>query len=148
MIQSIINREDLYPKILVSVRAPLEVLGKSLVKDNLAVVDWHMPASISPTKYAISVRTDHSITRMISKAGNFVVNFMGAEHKGVVLSCQNQDGMFLDLFDFLGLTKAEADMVESPRVKEAKEVLECEVDQELESGDHTIFIGKVVGPRV
>jgi flavin reductase (DIM6/NTAB) family NADH-FMN oxidoreductase RutF len=39
-------------------------------------------------------------------------------------------------------------MVESPRVKEAKEVLECEVEHELESGDHTIFIGKVVGPRV
>jgi len=141
------NRDDLLSRVLVSVRAPLDVLGKAQVKDNISVVEWHMPASISPTKYAISVRNDNNITRMISKAGNFVVNFMGAEHKSLVLSCENQDGVFVDLFDFLGLTKTEADMVESPRIKEAKAVLECEVDQELESGDHTIFIGKVVGPR-
>ena len=38
--------------------------------------------------------------------------------------------------------------VRKANVKEAKEVLECEVEHELESGDHTIFIGKVVGPRV
>ena len=33
-------------------------------------------------------------------------------------------------------------------VKQAKAFLECEVEQEFESGDHTLFIGKVVGPRV
>jgi len=148
MIQNIIDREDLFPRVLVSVRAPLSVLGKSEVKDAISVVDWHMPANIRPMKYAISVRSDDNIKRMISIAGNFVINFMSHEHKSIVLSCENQDSLFVDLFEFLGVTKEEADMVESPRIGEAKEFLECEVDHELDSGDHTIFVGKVVGPRV
>jgi len=148
MIDSIIKQPDLLPKLLVSVRAPLEVLGKRELKDNISVVDWHMPVSTAPNKYAISLKSNDTTSRMIKGAGNFVINFMGAEHQSVVLSCENRDGMFLDLFETLGVTKVEADMVESPRIKEAKAVLECEVEHELESGDHTIFIGKVVGPRI
>ena len=148
MIRSIINREDLFPKPLVSVRAPMSVLGVEEVKDGLAVVEWHMPTSITPMRYAISVRRDENNRTMISKAGNFVVNFMGQEHKSVVLACENRDCLFVDLFSSVGISKSEADMVESPRVKEAKAFLECEVEQELDSGDHTLFLGRVVGPSV
>ena len=148
MIWNIINRDDLFPSVLVSVRAPFEILGRTELKDNITVVSWHMPASITPTKYAISIPSDDNIRRMISRAGNFVINFMGYEHKSIVLSAENQDGLFVDLFEFLGVTKADSDYVESPRIKEAKVCLECEVDQELESGDHTIFIGRVLGPRL
>ena len=147
MIRSIINREDLYSKPLISVRAPMEVLGKTETKDGLGVAEWHMPTSIVPMRYAISVRSDDNLAKMISKAGNFVVNFMGQEHESIVLACESQDSLFVDLFSSLGVSKSEADMVESPRVKQAKAFLECEVEQELESGDHTIFIGRVVKPQ-
>ncbi|MBW2991517.1 flavin reductase family protein [Candidatus Woesearchaeota archaeon] len=143
----IINREDLFPSILVSVRAPVEVFGKTDVKDNISFVGWHMPASVNPLKYAISVPTDDNISRMISKAGNFVINFMGYEHKSIVLRAEQQDGSFVDLFDSLNLSKADSQLIESPRIKQAKIFLECVVEQELESGDHTIFIGRVVRPR-
>ncbi len=96
MILNIVNREDLFPSVLVSVRAPTEVLGREEMKDTLAVVDWHMPTSISPTKYAISVKNDDNISRMISKAGNFVVNFMSYEQRSIVLSCESQDGVLID----------------------------------------------------
>lgn len=145
MIWSIINRKDLFPSVLVTVRAPVDVLGKVEIKDNISVVSWHMPASITPMSYAISVKSDDNIKKMISKAGNFVINFMGYEQKSIVLSCEKQDGSFVDLFEFLGITKANSEKVESPRIMEAKAALECRVDHELESGDHTIFIGKVVG---
>ena len=148
MIWNIINRDDLFHSVLISVRAPSEVLGRTEVRDSISVVSWHMPASITPMSYAISVRSDNSIKDMISKAGNFVINFMGNDQKSIVLSAENQDGLFVDLFDFLGISRADSDFVESPKIKEARAALECEVDQELDSGDHTIFIGKVVGPRV
>ena len=147
MIWSILARDDLLPRVLVSVRAPLSLMGKEELKDNISVVDWHMPVSLSPTKYAISVRSDDTIHRMIRSSGNFVVNFMSSEHKSILSSCENQDGLFIDLFDFLGVTRIDSDYIDSPRIKEAKEALECEVDHELESGDHTIFIGRVVGPK-
>jgi flavin reductase (DIM6/NTAB) family NADH-FMN oxidoreductase RutF len=148
MINKIINRDDLFPKVLVSVRAPARVFGQEEIKDNLGVVDWHMPVSIRPMKYSISVHNNDSIKMMISRAGNFVVNFMGLNQESIVLTCEKHDGLLVDLFEKNNLSKADSDYVESPRIREAKAVLECEVEQELESGDHTVFIGKVVGPRV
>lgn len=147
MIWTIINRNDLFPSVLISVRASMEVLGKRELKDNIRVVGWHMPASVEPMEYAISVPTADNIRRMISQAGNFVVNFMGYEQKSIVLSAENQDGLYVNLFEFLGLSKEDSALVESPRIREAKIYLECEVSQELDSGDHTIFVGKVVNPR-
>ncbi|MBU1199009.1 MAG: flavin reductase family protein [Nanoarchaeota archaeon] len=146
MIWSVVNRNDLYPSVLVTVRAPFNMLGKEELKDNLSVVSWHMPASFTPGKYAISVPTYDNMKKMISTARNFVVNFMGNDQRSIVLSAESQDGVFMNLFDYLGVTRMDSERVESPRIKEAKAFLECEVEQELESGDHTIFVGKVVGP--
>ena len=95
----------------------------------------------------LSVPSDENIRRMISKAGNFVVNFMSVTQKSIVLSAEKQDGLFVNLFEFLGLSKENSALVESPRIREAKLFLECEVKQELDSGDHTIFLGRVVNPR-
>jgi flavin reductase (DIM6/NTAB) family NADH-FMN oxidoreductase RutF len=147
MLNSIINRDDLYPRVLVSVRAPLSFMGKSEIRDSLSVVEWHMPASVNPMGYAISVRRDDNIRNMISSAGNFVVNFMGSEQSSIVLSCEGQDGMFVDLFEYLGISKTSSEKVESPTIAEAKAVLECEVISELDSGDHTIFLGRVLGSK-
>jgi flavin reductase (DIM6/NTAB) family NADH-FMN oxidoreductase RutF len=99
-------------------------------------------------KYSISVKSDDSLKKMINRAGNFVVNFMDVNQESIVLSCEKHDGLFVNLFEKNNLSKADSDYVESLRIKEAKAVLECEVEQELDSGDHTIFIGRVVGPRV
>lgn len=147
MIWSIIQRNDLFPSVLISVRARMDVLGREQLKDNISVVGWHMPANLEPMKYAVSIPSGDSIKKMISQAGNFVVNFMSQEQKSIVLSAENQDGLFVDLFEFLGVSKVDSDRIESPRIREAKIVLECQVDQELDSGDHTIFVGRVVGPR-
>ena len=144
---NIINRDDLFPSVLISVRAFMEVLGKREIKDNIHVVGWHMPASVEPMEYAISVPTSDNIRRMISQAGNFVINFMGYGQKSIVLSAENQDGLYVNMFEFLGLSKEDSARVESPRIREAKIFLECEVSQELDSGDHTIFVGKVLNPR-
>lgn len=147
MLWNIVERDDLFPSVLVSVRAPTEILGKREVKDNIHVVGWHMPASVEPMEYAISVPTTDNIRKMISQAGNFVVNFMSMTQKSIVLSAENQDGMYVNLFEFLGLSKENSALIESPRIREAKIYLECEVKQELDSGDHTIFLGRVVNPR-
>jgi flavin reductase (DIM6/NTAB) family NADH-FMN oxidoreductase RutF len=147
MINNIINRDDLYSKVLVSVRAPHANFGKIELKDNISVVDWHMPASSSPMSYVISIKSDDNTRDMIRNAGNFVVNFMSHEQKSIVLSCEGQDGLYIDLFDFLGVSKIDSDKIESPRVGEAKVALECELLQEMDSGDHTIFIGRVLGGR-
>jgi flavin reductase (DIM6/NTAB) family NADH-FMN oxidoreductase RutF len=144
MLQNIIRRDDVHKNVLVSVRSSSEYPNTSLDKDALSIVDWHMAASINPLRYTISVLSTHGTRKMISKSGNFVVNFMGKEHGPKLAMFHSQDGSLVDLFSLIGLGKKESEKVESPSVLEAKARLECEVVQELESGDHTLFIGRVL----
>jgi flavin reductase (DIM6/NTAB) family NADH-FMN oxidoreductase RutF len=147
MLTKITERTDLHPSVLVSVRSSKSVFGKEDVVDALGVVDWHMPASASPMGYAISVRNDDNIRDMISKAGNFVVNFLAKDQERAAILGKGHMLGFLDGFSQLGVEKADCERVESPRVKDARAFLECELIQELESGDHTVFLGRIVNAK-
>ena len=52
--------------------------------------------------------------------------------------------MHLDKFEMCGLTEVEAKAVDGVRIKEASGYLECEVINEVDAGDHIIFVGKVL----
>jgi len=54
----------------------------------------------------------------------------------------------MDKFKESGLTKEEADNIDCVRIKEAIGYHECEVVNEVDAGDHTIFIGKVVNSEL
>ena len=61
-----------------------------------------------------------------------------------VLFCGRHSGESIDKFKETGLTKEEAESIDCPRIKQATGCLECEVINEIEAGDHVIFIGKVL----
>jgi flavin reductase (DIM6/NTAB) family NADH-FMN oxidoreductase RutF len=144
MLKNIMAREDLHPKVIVSVRSPVTFFGKKEIRDALTVVNWHMPASINPMGYAISLHKDDSIRKMISESGNFVVNFISSKQDDLVRSCEGKESSIIDLFSTLGIKKKEGVRVESPRLDVSSVFLECEVIQELDSGDHTLFLGRVL----
>jgi flavin reductase (DIM6/NTAB) family NADH-FMN oxidoreductase RutF len=50
----------------------------------------------------------------------------------------------LDKFVDSGFTKEDSEKIDCPRIKEAMGYVECEVIDEIETGDHIIYIGKVV----
>ena len=131
--------------VLVSARADSERFGKVAERDGVCVVDWHMPSAGTPFSYAVSVPKDSEVSRMISKSGSFVVNFMGPEHSQRMDFVKGPGRGFSDLFSFLKVSRDEAEKVDCPRVREARAHLECEVASELDSGDHTVFTGRVLG---
>jgi flavin reductase (DIM6/NTAB) family NADH-FMN oxidoreductase RutF len=147
MLDHIMMRNDIHKSVLVTVRSPIEIFGKTQERDAMGIADWHMPASISPMNYSISLPNWNGVSRMISRSGNFVVNFMGKDHGPEIAALSSQDGSLTDMFLLMGLTKQESQAVESPCVAEAKAWLECEVLNEIESGDHTVFVGRVMQGR-
>lgn len=130
--------------ILVTSRSHMEVMGKEIEKDNIITLAWHMPVSMEPELYAIAVAKPHFSCKIIQKSKSFVVNFIPYELKKAALFCGRHSGSHMDKFKEAGLTMEEAQSLDCGKIKEALAYIECEVINEVDAGDHIIFIGKVV----
>ena len=112
-------------------------------KDNIMTVAWHSPVSSDPPMYAISIQKDGFSKDIIQKTRCFSVNFMSERFEKDVLFCGRVSGMHTDKFQECSFTKEDSNTIDCPRIKEASSFYECEIINEVETGDHIIFIGKV-----
>ncbi|NQV09408.1 flavin reductase family protein [Candidatus Woesearchaeota archaeon] len=130
--------------VLITTRAKAVVMGKEKENDNIFTIDWHMPTSFSPRLYAISVGKERFSYELLKESGCFVVNFMSPEYEKEILYCGRHSGRHIDKFKESKLTKEDADNIDCPRIKEALAYIECEIINQLETGDHVIFVGKII----
>ena len=137
-----------YPRqvILVSCRAEVKVpfTDKLEQKDNIITLSWHSPLSFTPELYGIMISKERFSYNLIKKSGVFVVNFMPASQKAAILGCGSRRGDIIDKFKEFNLNKLEAEKIDCPIIKEALAAYECEVIQEIETGDHVVFVGKIL----
>lgn len=135
-----------YPRqaVCVTCRAEADIMGKKQVKDNIITLTWHMFTSFKPELYAISVAPERFSYSLIKNSGVFCINFMPCELKGQLLFCGRNSGRHMDKFKETGLAKAECEKIDCCRIKDAGGYLECEVVEEIKTGDHSIFIGRVL----
>ena len=116
-------------------------------KDNIITVAWHMPTSFNPSLYAVSIGKTRFSHDIIRDSGRFCVNFMPADQKQGMSACGTASGRSADKFKESGFDKEECGKIDCPRIKQAIGYLECEVAGSIETGDHTIFIGKVLDSK-
>jgi len=112
-------------------------------KDDIITLAWHMPLSFDPMMYGISIGKKRFSLELIRNSKVFVVNFVSKEFKEDVLFCGEVSGREVDKFKETRFEKEEAETINCPRIKQALGYLECEVVDEIETGDHILFIGKV-----
>lgn len=134
--------------VLITSRAEAEILGKRVTKDNVMTADWHSPLSFKPLLYGIVIGVARYSLRLIKKSKVFCVNFVPYKMRKKAVECGSYSGEHLDKFAKFGLEKAECNRIDCPRLKGASAWLECEVVNELETGDHVLFVGKVVNSGV
>ncbi|MBN2422935.1 flavin reductase family protein [Candidatus Woesearchaeota archaeon] len=130
--------------VLVSCRAHVRHFGKETVKDNMLAIDWHSPLSFQPMMYCFALAKKRYSYELIRQSKAFVINFISAENEKQVLYCGRNTGRVIDKFKETGLTKEEAESIDCCRIKEAVAYLECEVKEEIETGDHILVIGTVL----
>ena len=128
--------------VLVTVREEMDIMGKAIQKDNIITIAWHMPVSVEPELYAIAIGKGKFSAKMIQKSRSFVINFISKDLKEQALFCGRNHGEHIDKFEGSGLTKEESDLIDCPRIKEVLGYMECELIQEIDAGDHIIFLGK------
>lgn len=113
-------------------------------RDNAFTLSWHMPVSFDPELYAISVGKERFSLKLIRESKVFVINFMPLKLEKDILFCGRHSGRNIDKFKETGLEKEEAEKIDCCRIKQALACIECEVVQEIETGDHIIIIGKAL----
>jgi len=113
-------------------------------KPNIITLAWAMPASANPPLIAISIApTRHSHT-LIEASGEFTVNIPTLETLQAVYACGSLTGRSFDKFKKTNLTPMPSKKIKAPAIRECIAHLECEVDGQFTTGDHTLFIGKIV----
>jgi flavin reductase (DIM6/NTAB) family NADH-FMN oxidoreductase RutF len=113
-------------------------------KPNITTLAWAMPTSINPPLIVISLApTRHSHT-LIEESGEFIVNIPTLEILQAVYSCGSLTGRSFDKFKKANLTQMPAKKVKAPAIRECIGHLECSVEDKFTTGDHTIYVGKIL----
>ena len=118
-------------------------IGKTS-KPNITTLAWAMPTSINPPLLAISLAPTRHSHALIEESGEFIVNIPTLEILQAVYACGSLTGRSFDKFKKTNLTPMPAKKVKAPAIRECIGHLECQVDSKFTTGDHTIFIGKII----
>ena len=117
-------------------------------KENISVCNFHMPTSIEPRIYAVSLNKNSLSKELIEKSKVFVVNFMPFRYTEEVKKCGLISGKHKNKFETTNLRKENCEMIDSFYIKESSAYIECEVNNVMESGDHVVFFGEIIGGKV
>jgi flavin reductase (DIM6/NTAB) family NADH-FMN oxidoreductase RutF len=118
-------------------------VGKS-GKPNITTLAWAMPTSINPPLIAISLAPQRHSHMLILESQEFTVNIPTLELLQAVLACGAFSGRSFDKFKKANLTAMPGKKVKAPAIRECIAHLECTVESQFTTGDHTLFVGKIV----
>ena len=133
----------IYPVPAVLVSCSSETYG-----DNLITVAWTGTVCTNPPMCYISVRPERYSYNIIKESKEFVINLTNTSIARETDWCGVKSGRDFDKFKECGLTKAPAEIVKVPLVKESPLSLECRVTEIKELGSHSMFIAEIVSTTV
>lgn len=121
----------------------ISCIGKA-GKPNITTIAWAMPTSKEPLLVAISLSPKRHSYSLIEESGEFIINIPTLELLQAVYACGSLTGRSFDKFKKANLTPMAAKKVKAPAIRECIAHLECKVENKFVTGDHTVFVGKVL----
>lgn len=115
---------------------------------NIMPAGWSMFTSHEPPMYAVSVGHGRYTHALIRSEREFTVAFPSPRMEKAIQYCGTRSGREEDKVSGSGLRLRPATRIKPPLVEEAVVNLECRLVAELETGDHTIFVGEVVAAHI
>ncbi|MCL1969893.1 MAG: flavin reductase family protein [Candidatus Bathyarchaeota archaeon] len=113
-------------------------------KPNIITIAWAMPTSQKPPLVAISLASGRHSCSLIEESGEFTINIPSIELLQAVIACGTFSGRSFDKFKKANLTPIPGKRVKTPAIQECIAHIECTVEDKFTTGDHMIFIGKIV----
>ena len=110
-----------------------------------ATVNWVTQTAFEPPLVVVGVKADSGAHELVKKAGAFALNILGKGQQGPAFAFfkpVEKDG------DKINGEVYSAGSTGAPVLHSAPAYVECTLEQTVENGDHSIFIGKVVNAVV
>ena len=115
---------------------------------NPITLGWIMPTSGRPPMLAISVAFTRYSYEAIRRSRQFVVSYPSTAMVDDALFYGTKSGRDMDKIAVCGTKTEPAAEIDGVLFSDAVANFECELDGELETGDHAIFSGRVVAAHV
>jgi len=140
-IEEAISRK--YPEAVVMV-VTMDASGRP----NAMPAGWCMFTSGNPPMLAVSISPKRHTHRLLSLTGEFVVAFPGEGQEELIEFCGTKSGRDVDKFGELSIRTQPSSLISPPLIEGSVACLECRASSTLETGDHTIFAGRILAAHV
>jgi flavin reductase (DIM6/NTAB) family NADH-FMN oxidoreductase RutF len=117
-------------------------------RPNPITLGWTMIVSGHPPMMAIAVAKGHYSVETISHSKCFTIAFPSEFMAEAALFFGSHSGRNVDKFAQIPCQITDAEMIDSVLLTDACANFECTLESEIETGDHIVFIGKVVNAHV
>lgn len=110
-----------------------------------ATVNWVTQASFNPPLVVVGVKADSSIHGLIKEVGAFALNVLGKDQQSLAFTFfkpVEREGQTI------GGESCHAGKTGSPILERTPAFFECTLIDTVERGDHSIFVGEIVGVGV
>ncbi|MFH0949340.1 MAG: flavin reductase family protein [Candidatus Aenigmatarchaeota archaeon] len=117
-------------------------------KPNGMIAGQVMRCASEPSMIAISLWKKGYTHKLIQQSKEFVIAVPNKELKKEFKFFGSTHGNKVDKFKETGIETAKARFVKSPLIKKATINFECKLEKEIDSGDHIIFIGRILASYI
>jgi flavin reductase (DIM6/NTAB) family NADH-FMN oxidoreductase RutF len=130
-------------RVLWSMPYGLYVVGsRAGVKRNLMTLNWATQVSFEPKLVGIGIEKPAVTHELVAEGGVFSLNTIDREDKAIVRKFTKPVDVDLDASTLNGFAFREG-VTGAPILTQAVAWVECEVRQQVDTGNHTFFIGEV-----
>ncbi len=113
-------------------------------KPNAMGVGWWSFTSVKPPLMLVSIGKTRYTLECIRHTKDFVACFPAQEQGAGAWMCGKKTGRGRDKLMEAGLSTIPAKMVKAPIIAGCTAAFECAVVNEIETGDHIVFVGRIV----
>ena len=117
-------------------------------KCNPITLGWTMITSHKPPMFAIAVSLGHYSRQVIEEAGEFVLSFPSGHMAEAALYYGTNSGRDVDKFKEFPVKTERASEVDCVILADACANFECKLESQMVTGDHMLFVGKVVASHI
>ncbi|MDH3365155.1 MAG: flavin reductase family protein [Thermoplasmata archaeon] len=116
-------------------------------KDNVITLALCHVFSFKPALIGVGIAPARFSFRLFKESKDFAINVPDVSLLRAVKICGSKSGKKLDKFEAAGLTREKASKVSAPLIAECPVNIECVKTHEIDTGDHTWFVGEIVAAR-
>jgi flavin reductase (DIM6/NTAB) family NADH-FMN oxidoreductase RutF len=115
---------------------------------NPITLGWVMNTSNDPPMLAISIGLTRHSLQAVRDAGEFVISFPATTMENDVRFHGTKSGRDMHKLQACGTKTQPATRIDSVLLADAAANFECQLESELQTGDHVIFVGRVLAAHV